>query len=79
MDFYGAAAQVIPVLYLVMAFESRWLFRKPVRLADLDPSEWAAHQIMLAIFLALLTYASPTARCVVEQSVRFAPRRRCVV
>lgn len=29
MDFYGLAAQVIPVLYLAMLFESRYLTRKP--------------------------------------------------
>lgn len=29
MDFYSASAQVIPVLYLAMAFESKWLFRLP--------------------------------------------------
>lgn len=44
MDFYGAAAQVIPVLLLALIFENRMLLREPTPYwgDGEDPSHWNA-------------------------------------
>ena len=57
MNFYGTAAQVIPVLYLAMAFESRALYRQPDSYDSSNkdnPRSWNATQILLIVFIALL-------------------------
>lgn len=56
MDFYGTAAQVIPVLYLALLFESRFLSRQPDSYfgADDDPSTWNPSQAVSRIALTVL-------------------------
>lgn len=59
MDFYATAAQVIPTLFLAMAFESRALLRLPTSYdpgADPDdPARWNAAQIIgMLYFVALM-------------------------
>ncbi|WP_422117794.1 hypothetical protein [Brachybacterium sp. UNK5269] len=56
MDFYGLAAQVIPVLYLAMLFESRHLTRKPDSYFERDgePRFWNASQPVGWIALVIL-------------------------
>ncbi|WP_327031831.1 hypothetical protein [Micromonospora ureilytica] len=56
MEFYATAAQVIPVLFLAMAFESRMLFRRPDSYIDDtdDPATWNGTQIVVVIFVTIL-------------------------
>ena len=54
MDFYGAAAQVIPVLLLALIFENRDLLRQPSSYRpdrEGDPSHWNATQIVGRVYL----------------------------
>jgi hypothetical protein len=58
VDFYAAAAQVIPVFFLAMAFDSRSLMRLPTSYdaeADpLDPALWNSSQIIGTMYLVVL-------------------------
>jgi hypothetical protein len=67
MDFYAIGAQVIPVLYLAMAFENRVLYRQPdpylPEYKD-DPGSWNATQIVLVVFVAILMTAGEVAALV---------------
>jgi hypothetical protein len=67
MDFYATAAQVIPVLYLAMAFESKALYRQPDSYDPEhkdDPARWNASQIVLVVFVAILMTAGEVAALV---------------
>ncbi|MFC7403172.1 hypothetical protein [Citricoccus sp. GCM10030269] len=56
MDFYVTAAQIIPVLYLAMLFESRFLTRRPDSYfgRDDDPGQWNATQAIGRAAVVLL-------------------------
>jgi hypothetical protein len=66
MDFYAIAAQVIPVLYLAMAFESRILYRQPGSILREpkdkdDPEYWNVSTPVLTMWVALLMTAGEVA------------------
>ena len=56
MDFYVTAAQIIPVFYLAMLFESRFLTRRPDSYfeRDDDPRQWNAAQAIGRAAVVLL-------------------------
>lgn len=59
MNFYVTAAQVIPVLYVAMAFESRGLLRRPDY--DTNPTETDAMESVHFVVVALLMAAGELA------------------
>lgn len=57
MDFYAAASQIIPVLFVILAFESRSLIKMPasyVRGDEKKPRYWNATQIVGRIYLSVM-------------------------
>lgn len=66
MQFYGIAAQVIPVLCLAIVFEERMLHRKPASYQGEkdNPQYWNATQIVARIYLTLLVTAGEVAALV---------------
>ena len=58
MDFYATAAQVIPVFFLALAFESRALMRLPSSYSPgadpQNPAHWNASQIVGMLFFVVL-------------------------
>jgi hypothetical protein len=60
VDFYGAAAQVIPVLLLALIFENKALLRQPSSyLPDrvAEATHWNATQIVGRVYLTLVIAA----------------------
>jgi hypothetical protein len=58
VDFYATAAQIIPVFFLAMAFESRALLRLPTsydpKADPKDPRHWNAAQIVGILYFVIL-------------------------